>query len=204
MRISSSLYEQSIEMIEGKMFPETGNKDKIVLDLCGGSGAFSFPYRENGYTVRIVDIANGHDVRLMKYFKDKVFLILACPPCTEFSNLKNWRNRRRDILEGLSVVDACMRIILLVNPKYWVLENPRGLLGRYLGPPRYSFNPCDFGDPWTKMTYLWGRLNFPIKNPVQPTKKDYIKDMQACSDRSGVRAITPWGFTRAFYEANKE
>lgn len=27
------------------------NKDKIILDLCGGTGAWSKPYRDNGYTV---------------------------------------------------------------------------------------------------------------------------------------------------------
>ena len=28
------------------------NEDKIILDLCGGTGSWSKPYKENGYDVR--------------------------------------------------------------------------------------------------------------------------------------------------------
>ena len=31
------------------------NEDKIILDLCGGTGSWSKPYRDNGYDVRIID-----------------------------------------------------------------------------------------------------------------------------------------------------
>jgi hypothetical protein len=37
-----------------------------ILDLCGGTGAWSQPYREAGYDVEIVDPAHdGRDVRLL-------------------------------------------------------------------------------------------------------------------------------------------
>ena len=32
------------------------NKSKIILDLCGGSGAWSKPYKDAGYDVRIIDL----------------------------------------------------------------------------------------------------------------------------------------------------
>jgi hypothetical protein len=45
---------------------EIFNKHRIILDLCGGSGAWSKPYREAGYDVRIIDpLENNQDVRLM-------------------------------------------------------------------------------------------------------------------------------------------
>ena len=31
------------------------NNDKIILDLCGGTGSWSKPYKENGYDVRVID-----------------------------------------------------------------------------------------------------------------------------------------------------
>ena len=31
------------------------NDDKLILDLCGGTGSWSKPYKENGYNVQIVD-----------------------------------------------------------------------------------------------------------------------------------------------------
>ena len=38
------------------------NSKKIILDLCGGTGAWSDPYRENGYTVMNVTLPS-FDVR---------------------------------------------------------------------------------------------------------------------------------------------
>ena len=32
------------------------NERKIILDLCGGTGAWSAPYRENGYDVRVITL----------------------------------------------------------------------------------------------------------------------------------------------------
>lgn len=36
--------------------------NKIILDLCGGSGAWSMPYAEAGYEVRVVSLPEN-DVR---------------------------------------------------------------------------------------------------------------------------------------------
>ena len=41
---------------------------------------------------------------------------------------------------------------------------------RFLGTPRDVFEPCDFGDPWTKRTALWGNFRLPVRGPfVAPT-----------------------------------
>ena len=39
------------------------NKDKIILDLCGGTGAWSRPYKEAGYDVRNITLPD-YDVRI--------------------------------------------------------------------------------------------------------------------------------------------
>ena len=55
----------------------------IILDLCGGSGAWAKPYIDAGYDVRTVTLPDN-DVR--DYCPpDNVRGILAAPPCTEFS-----------------------------------------------------------------------------------------------------------------------
>ena len=36
--------------------------DKIILDLCGGTGSWSKPYKEAGYDVRIITLPE-YDVR---------------------------------------------------------------------------------------------------------------------------------------------
>lgn len=83
----------------------------------------------------------------------------------------------------------------------WVLwralENPTGLLGHYLGTPRDVWQPCDFGDPHTKRTAVWGDFTIPQRGPfVEPTGTAMSRPTAA------ERAITPPGFARAFMQAN--
>ena len=179
------------------------SSEKIILDLCGGTGAWSKPYHEAGYDVRIVTLPN-HDVRLY-YPPNNVHGILAAPPCTHLaaSGARWWKEKGTvALIEALSIVDACLRIILISRPNFWVLENPVGRLVHYLGPPKMYFHPCDFGDPWTKKTCLWGNFNIPAKTPVAPMDKSPIHYMPPSPDRSKLRSITPPGFAMAFFLAN--
>jgi hypothetical protein len=184
------------------------NEDKIILDLCGGTGAWSKPYKDAGYTVYVIDLKYGDDVRLFKKPDCHVYGILAAPDCTHFagSGARWWAEKgEKALLDGLSVVDACIRIIYACNPVFWALENPVGRLKHYLGEPVMYFNPCDYGDPWTKKTCLWGKFNPPVKNPVEPTEGSKLWRMYGGkSERTKtMRSITPTGFAKAFYEANK-
>jgi len=177
---------------------------KIILDLCGGTGAWSKPYKDNGYDVRLITLPE-YDVRLYQP-TDNIYGILAAPPCTHLavSGARWWKGKGQEALfEALSVVDACLRIILINKPIFWVLENPVGRLKHYLGEPQLKFNPCDYGNPYTKRTYLWGKFNIPLQNPVKPIGTNFIHTMPPGPDRTKRRSITPSGFAQAFYEANK-
>lgn len=137
------------------------NSDKIILDLCGGTGSWSRPYREAGYDVRVITLPE-YDVRTYEP-PDNVYGILAAPPCTEFSVLNCVAEpRERDEDAGMEIVNACLKIIEKCNPKFWAMENPRGYLRKYLGKPTYSFQPWYFGDAWTKATDIWGRFAPPV------------------------------------------
>ena len=59
------------------------NEDKIILDLCGGTGSWSKPYSENGYDVRLITLPDN-DVRHYEP-PENVYGILAAPPCAQFS-----------------------------------------------------------------------------------------------------------------------
>jgi len=186
------------------------NAHKIILDLCGGTGAWSLPYREAGYDVRLITQPE-HDVRLYEP-PENVYGILAAPPCTHFSGsgAQYWNQKDEDgsTLEALSIVDACMRIILVTRPAFWCMENPIGRLRRWILAPAMYFNPCDYGDPYTKRTALWGRLNAPIRNPVEPVRVcsqgSWLMKLGGKSERTKqLRSITPPGFARAFFEANQ-
>jgi site-specific DNA-cytosine methylase len=137
------------------------NKDKIILDLCGGTGSWSKPYREAGYDVRVITLPE-YDVRTYEP-PDNVYGILAAPPCTEFSVLNCIAEARdRDEDAGMEIVNACLKIIEKCNPKFWAMENPRGYLRKYMGKPALTFQPWQFGDGWTKATDLWGRFAPPV------------------------------------------
>ena len=171
-----------------------GRGVKIILDLCGGSGAWSRPYAEAGYDVRLITLPQ--DVRLYQP-PDCVHGILAAPPCTVFSRAGNrWPRTDDDMRAGLSVVDACVRIVHATRPQFWCLENPMGRLKRWLGKPHAYFHPCDYGDPWTKHTALWGSFTMPTKTPVEPTMGSVTWRCMGGKDKE-KRAITPPGFCKS-------
>jgi len=178
---------------------------RIILDLCGGTGSWSQPYAEAGYDVRVIDpMADGCDVRVHEYMGD-IHGILAAPPCTHLSGSgARWWADKGDaaLMEALAVVDACMRIIATSNPVWWALENPVGRLRNYIGPPVMTFNPCHYGDPWTKRTLLWGNFTVPDKCPVEPTQGSKLWRLGPSPERAKLRSITPPGFARAFFKAN--
>lgn len=179
----------------------------MILDLCGGTGAWSQPYKDDGYDVRLVTLPE-QDVREYVFFDHlQVHGILAAPPCTEFagSGARWWAEKDPRLLkEALEVFDACLRIVHQANPRWWALENPIGRLRRLrkreLGEPLLVFDPCDYGDPYTKRTQLWGNFQIPEKRPVEPILGSRMHRMSSSWRKQ--RSITPEGFALAFFQAN--
>jgi hypothetical protein len=201
-----------------------GNQNKIILDLCGGTGSWSRPYKEAGYDVRLVTLPE-YDV-LTYEPPENVYGILAAPPCTEFSLAISGRKSPRNFEAAFKVVEACLKIIwqcrLKNKLKFWALENPKGFLQQFLGKPAFSFEHWQYGDNGIKPTLIWGYFNFPKKTvsirPDNLTRKfpngrinDANWSKPICPEwldkskysMADLRAITPQGFIRAFYKANK-
>lgn len=181
------------------------NEEEIIYDLCGGTGSWSLPYKQAGFEVRIIDMNKGGDVRLLHKPNCGVFGVLAAPPCTDLagSGARWWKEKGKSaLLNALAVVDACLRIVMVTEPVFWALEQPVGRLVKYIGKPVMYFNPCDYGDPYTKKTALWGKFNIPKKNPVEPVEGSKIHLMPPSEERAKLRSITPAGFAKAFFEAN--
>ena len=186
---------------------------RVILDLCGGTGAWSRPYREAGYDVRLITLPE-YDVRT--YIPpDDCYGILAAPPCTEFSRAKHFHgkgNYNHNFLQGLEIVSACMRVILTAKPRFWALENPIGYFVNWLKEPRFIFDAWEFGDTYQKRTALWGEFNPPEKIvSVKPDgivkfsmlkSRDIAPEYYGKLNRQTRRAITPDGFAEAFFRAN--
>lgn len=191
--------------------------NKIILDLCGGTGAWGRPYIEAGYDVRLVTLPDN-DVTTYKLPDEPIYGILAAPPCTMFSLARTRAKKPRDFHEGMETVMACLNLIWEARHRgklaFWALENPMGYLRQFLGKPPMTFQPSDFGDRYTKKTDLWGYYNMPIKKPILLTEEEKAlmstnsRKLPSISDITGSnqaakRAITPRGFAEAFYKANK-
>lgn len=186
----------------------------LILDLCGGTGAWSQPYRAAGYRVVVVDPncelpdAVREDVRLYVP-PSAVHGILAAPPCTMFARVgARWKRTPEEMREALSIVDACLRIVVATKPLWWALENPIGKLQTYLGKPVFACDPCDFGDPWTKRIWLWGDFRRPSYRYVRPAypehrpKRSRDRTSMLSGSQRRQRAQTSAAFARAFFEAN--
>ena len=214
----------------GEKYMEENNK-KIILDLCGGTGAWSEPYRKAGYDVRNITLPKFDLLKWRSYSEitepvsaGNVYGILAAPTCTHFSRARTTAKTPRDFINSMKLVRACLEIVeetQYVNSFYlqfWALENPAGHLARFLGKPPYKFQPYYFGDRYSKETYLWGFYNLPKESPIALNQQElfesrvnvrplpkipqgYEKD-EAMKDVQIRRSITPPNFGLAFFEAN--
>lgn len=197
------------------------NSNKIILDLCGGTGSWSKPYKDAGYDVQLITLPQ-YDV-LTYQPPSSVYGILAAPPCTEFSIAKG--AAPHDWEKGLTTVRACLEIIWKCRSasklKFWCMENQTGFLRQFLGMPVMRFEQWQFEGKYIKPTDLWGYFNKPTPvvklqpseltvkigkrtnsrdwgSPKKPKEYEHLK-----LDRAAIRAITPPGFAQAFYKANK-
>ncbi len=153
---------------------------KTIIDLCGGTGAWSQPYKNAGYNVVVVthlehDVFNWDDYKGMP----EVYGILAAPTCTHFSLARTTAKTPRDLEGAMELVERCLDIVKYCRYhkglKFWALENPVGYLRQLLGKPPLTFNPCDYGANYTKKTDLWGYYNEPKKKPYEMTNDDIAR-----------------------------
>lgn len=144
------------------------------------------------------------------------------PPCTDFavSGAQYWKAKDADgrTEKSLAIITAIQWIINDLKPAWWALENPVGRLKEWMGPPSWSFNPCDYagylpeGDEreanrYTKKTLIWGNAKKPWPKPLDPIRAcaqgSWIQTLGGKSERTKeLRSMTPLGFAKAFKEIN--
>lgn len=196
-----------------------GNGGKLILSLCDYSGNWSKPYADAGYEVMKIDLKLGGDVRMLKKLDRPVHGVLCAPVCTAFSGAgaRHWAAKEaagnEQLKEGLALVDACIRIVVVHSPTWWVLENPVGRLKDWLGYHHCTFQPYEYagwlGEDWqddaySKRTCLWGNFNIPEKKekPNVQGSKMWAKYGGKSDRTKEMRSMTPRGFSLAFKEAN--
>jgi len=157
----------------------------MILDLWCGTKSASDPFYELGYDRFTVDNDPQHNPDLCAdILKVKASdlpdcsFIWASPSCTVYSKAgAGYAHFDRRTLEPTSPeaiehtlrVKHTLNLIEEINPDFWVLENPVGLLRtqpfmrKY---PRVTITYCRYGDDRQKPTDLWGR--FPSRWAARP------------------------------------
>ena len=208
---------------------------RTILSLFDFSGNWSRPYAEAGANVVQLDLKLGVDIMdidcawlsqnvLEEY--GTVDAILAAPPCIDFavSGAQYFpaKDKSGKTAKSLELVRQVLRCVEYLKPDWWAMENPVGRLNTLLpelkqfGP--WYFNPCDFGDAYTKRTGLWGRYTPPLPlfvggdfsvKPEYVIAKNgdrYSKIHWATGGKSEktktLRSATPMGFAYSFFLAN--
>lgn len=146
--------------------------------------------------------------------------ILGAFPCKQFalSGSRWWAGKDQDqpwLIQGAIDNVNCLLdcVDWLVPEEFFCAENPVGRAPQMvprLGRWKMTFNPHEYGawfnppiDAYTKRTCLYGEFQFPIKKPVAPTEGSKLWKLSPGPEREFLRSITPKGFSKAFYEANR-
>lgn len=178
-----------------------------VLELFSGTCSFSNVARERGhkaFTVDIekefnpdlcIDILDFNISMLPEEFKD-LDIIWASPPCTTFSvaSIRHyWENgkpKNDKTLKGIEIVKKTLEIIKELKPKYFIIENPRGMLRKqefinHLSRDTVTY--CQYGHTTQKPTDLWNNLNHKFKPMCKPGASCHERASRG--SRNGIQGI---------------
>jgi len=151
-------------------------------------------------------------------------IIFSFPDCTMLAG--SGERHERDDSDVKGAVNLA-RVAESLGNKYscpWMVENPVGKLSTEWRKPDHYFNPFEYGgymsgfepeihpkmparDGYTKKTCIWSGNGFlmPDKRAVEHIGKFWGWAFLggASSKTKQLRSLTPRGFSRAVYEANK-
>lgn len=140
--------------------------DYRVLDLFAGLGGFSSAFEESErWRVTTVDInerfdpdiqADVFDLRPSDFSGRTFDVVLASPPCVEFSTMQNMNGGVEPSGDAIALVHHTIGLIKGLKPEFWFLENPFGRLRSYIGHPQATVTYCQYGEKYMKPTDLWG------------------------------------------------
>lgn len=151
----------------------------VILHLCADIGSDSLFYQiDSRYHV----IKVGIDIGVENYNIPEWMIvkgIIANPVCTELSTARGF-DVETDLEKGMFLVNHCLRIIDAAykkhNLKWHSLENPaNGKLKDLIGKPNYTYQPWEYGSPWTKKTALWTGGTFTMPKPIYKKWEDVPK-----------------------------
>ena len=191
----------------------------IMISCFDHTGNMAQPWAEAGFLCYCVDMQHapgetrtGNIVKVGANMLDwlpprgEIAFASFFPPCTDVavSGARWFRDKGLGKLIGaLQLFKRSVDLAELIGAPY-LIENPVSKVSSYWRKPDNSFDPCAYGDPYTKKTCLWTGNGFvmPPKRRVEPTEGSKMHLMPPSEERANLRSATPMGFARAVFEAN--
>lgn len=192
----------------------------IMISVFDLTTTMAQPWAEAGYLCYCVDMQHprgeqrdGNIIRVGANALDwlpprgQVAFAAFFPPCTDIavSGARWFRDKGLGALgRAIELFKRSVDLAELLECRY-LIENPVSTISKYWRQPDYVFDPCDYGDPWTKRTCLWtgGGFVMPEKQRVEPWMGSRMHLLPPTKDRANLRSATPLGFARAVYRANR-
>jgi hypothetical protein len=147
-----------------------------------------------------------------------ILFVAAFPPCTQdaVSGARDFETKGGMMLRDSLELFESARMAAAWSGAPYMVEHPATCLASipHIGPPDFKFHPNDYGDPYTKETWLWTGNGFrmpPIVKPgdmfdaptwVEPSEGSKMHRLAPSADRANIRAATPMGFATAAFFAN--
>ncbi len=156
-----------------------------VLDLFCGMGGWSIGFHREGFDCVGIDIADvgypyrfyQQDIRDYHYNGEtKPDIVVASPPCTEFSQLlflsvAKGQRHPGDPEKGMELVREAKRVIDEAQPRWWLIENVNGSIphiSKLLGKPKMIKRPYILWGEFPQ--FLMPQENLPLKTTKVPSK----------------------------------
>jgi len=190
-----------------------------TIELFAGTGSFSQVMRSNDHSIfqvekfphrnNLVDLAV--DVRRLRGedFPSECDMLWASPPCTAFSiasvshhwetiSEKERHPKSETARLGLELMRHTIQLITEIQPKWWFIENPRGMMRKVFdshalelgltGYERKTVTYCQYGDTRMKPTDIWTNAHW--WSPHQPCKNgDPCHEAAPRGSRTGTQGV---------------